>query len=193
MSDTARYDAVVLAGGAARRLGGVSKPTLEVGGRRLLDIAVEATSGAVATIVVGERLPTTRPVTWTREEPVGGGPVAALAAGLGLVTTPSLVLLAADLPFITARAVEELVNGRGDAPAVVALDGDGRDQPLVGCYDTSALSAALPRDPRGTSMRSLLRDLAVAGAVHRVSLGGQPPVTWDCDTEADLCKARELA
>jgi molybdopterin-guanine dinucleotide biosynthesis protein A len=193
VSDNQRYDAIVLAGGAGQRLGGVNKPALEVGGRRLLDIALDATSGAAITIVVGERLPATQPVTWTREAPAGGGPVAALAAGLVLVTSPTVVLLAADLPFITAQAVERLVTGRRDAPAVIAVDGDGRDQPLVACYEAAALRAALPQDPRGTSMRALLRDLDTAGAVRRVSLGGQPSVTWDCDTEADICRARELA
>jgi molybdopterin-guanine dinucleotide biosynthesis protein A len=193
VSKPTTYDAVVLAGGAGRRLGGVKKPALEVGGRRLLDVALDATSGAVATIVVGDPLSPTRPVTWAREEPVGGGPVAALAAGLAFVTSPTVVLLAADLPFVTARAVEDLVSGRNGASAVVAVDGDGRDQPLVGCYDAAAVRAALPRSPDGASMYALLRDLAATGVVRRVRLGGRPPVTWDCDTEADLSRARELA
>ncbi|WP_190199207.1 NTP transferase domain-containing protein, partial [Streptomyces djakartensis] len=34
---TAAYDAIVLAGGAARRLGGADKPGVRVGGRALLD------------------------------------------------------------------------------------------------------------------------------------------------------------
>ncbi|MGV9756153.1 NTP transferase domain-containing protein, partial [Streptomyces tricolor] len=38
----APYDAVVLAGGAARRLGGADKPGLRVGGRALLDRVLAA-------------------------------------------------------------------------------------------------------------------------------------------------------
>ncbi|MEU7054400.1 NTP transferase domain-containing protein, partial [Streptomyces eurythermus] len=41
----APYDAVVLAGGAARRLGGADKPGVRVGGRALLD-RVLATRGS---------------------------------------------------------------------------------------------------------------------------------------------------
>src|SRR4051812_33904528 len=37
MSSRPEYDAIVLAGGGGRRLGGVDKATLEVGGRTLLD------------------------------------------------------------------------------------------------------------------------------------------------------------
>ncbi|MGW0901366.1 NTP transferase domain-containing protein, partial [Streptomyces goshikiensis] len=36
------YDAIVLAGGAARRLGGVDKPALPVGARTLLDRVLDA-------------------------------------------------------------------------------------------------------------------------------------------------------
>ncbi|MEP7765790.1 NTP transferase domain-containing protein [Sanguibacter sp. 25GB23B1] len=97
------YDAIVLAGGRATRLGG-DKPNVHVGGRRLLDHVLEATTGARRVVVVGpddllatrdstdgpvtsERFAST-PVTSTgrvsvaREDPPFGGPVAGLAAGL---------------------------------------------------------------------------------------------------------------
>lgn len=185
------YDAVVVAGGRGSRLGGVSKPDLAVGGRRLLDIVVAAVSGAERTIVVGETRPTQRPVEWTREEPSGGGPVAALAAALPLVRSETVVVMAADLPFLTRAAVETLVAGRGSSAATIAVDDSGHDQPLLGCYDTARLRAALPAEPNGASMRSLVR--ALPGTLERVSLGGDPPVTWDCDTATDLIRARELA
>ncbi|SCD29293.1 MobA-like NTP transferase domain-containing protein [Streptomyces sp. DvalAA-14] len=125
------YDAVVLAGGAARRLGGADKPALPVGGRMLLDRVLAACGAADATVVVGPRRSTARPVRWTREQPAGGGPLPALAAGLvalgpdagragatrpGDVASsgwgrPEVVLvLAADLPFLTARTVDALAE-----------------------------------------------------------------------------------
>lgn len=188
-----RYDAVVLAGGQGRRLGGVAKPSIAIGGRRLLDIALDAVAGADLTIVVGAAVPTVRPVQWTREEPAGGGPVAALAATVPLLRSATVVVLAADLPFVTADAVEALRHGIGPAAAAIAVDESGRDQPLIGCYDVGRLRRTLPLEPQGTSMRSLLRDLAGAGPIERLSLGGDPPVTWDCDTDADVSRARELA
>lgn len=78
---TPAYDAVVLAGGAARRLGGADKPGVRVGGRALLDRVLAACAGARNTVVVAAPRPTARPVHWAREEPVGGGPLAALEAG----------------------------------------------------------------------------------------------------------------
>jgi molybdopterin-guanine dinucleotide biosynthesis protein A len=84
-----RFDAVVLAGGRARRLGGVSKPDVVVGGRRLLAHVLDAVgasgpSGAASrTVVVGPPgLDVPAGVVRTLEDPPDGGPVAGLSAGL---------------------------------------------------------------------------------------------------------------
>ncbi|MEV6314102.1 DUF6457 domain-containing protein [Streptomyces sp. NPDC051776] len=105
------YDAVVLAGGAARRLGGADKPGLTVGGRPLLDRVLGACADAAVTVVVGSRRPTVRIVRWAREEPHGAGPLAALDAGLRQVTAPVVLVLSADLPFLSAATVRGLVAG----------------------------------------------------------------------------------
>jgi molybdopterin-guanine dinucleotide biosynthesis protein A len=186
------YDAIVLAGGEGGRLGGVSKPAIEIGGRRLIDIALDAVTDAARTIVVGETLPTSRAVEWTREQPAGGGPVAALAAALRLVTSETVVVLAADLPFVTLGAVDQLVRGRANAAAAIAIDETGRDQPLLACYDTARLRDAIPAESQNAPMRTVLAELA-GGEIVRLSLGGTPPVTWDCDTAAHVTRARELA
>src|SRR3954451_21606618 len=89
------YDAVVLAGGSGRRLGGVDKPALRVGSTSLLDRVLGAVPDASSVVVVGPSRATSRPVTWVREDPPGGGPVAALAAGLPLMTAPFVAVLAA--------------------------------------------------------------------------------------------------
>ncbi|XVV06848.1 molybdenum cofactor guanylyltransferase [Actinosynnema sp. CA-248983] len=65
------WDAVVLAGGRGSRLGGVDKAAVEVGGRTLLDHALDAVRGARRTVVVGPEKPVPG-VVWTREEPPGG-------------------------------------------------------------------------------------------------------------------------
>ncbi|HTR71319.1 MAG TPA: NTP transferase domain-containing protein [Mycobacteriales bacterium] len=194
MTDT--YDGIVLAGGRARRMGGVSKGALEVGGRRLFDIAVAALAGARVTIAVGTPLAAEDAASaagslrWTREDPPGGGPVAALAAGLALASAARVIVLAGDLPFVTPAVVALLTASDPDAVATIAVDGDGRDQPMLGCYSTAALRGALPIDPAGQSMRSVLRELTTIGPVTRVAILGTPPPTLDCDTEADLRTAR---
>lgn len=185
------FDGVIVAGGTGERLGGAHKPALRIGSRTLLDIAIDALADARRIIVVGPPMPTEVEVVWVREEPPGGGPVAALAAALSSCDAPETVVLAADLPFINASAIDMLRARRGTAIATIAVDGSGRDQPLLACYDLVGLRLALPVPADRASMRALTVRLESIGDIKRVDLGGRPAVSWDCDTAADLQRARE--
>src|SRR5690606_26614815 len=79
----AGFCGVILAGGTAARLGGADKASIELGGRTLLEIAIDAFLDADEVVVVGpETVRTTRPVTFVREDPPLGGPVVGLLAGV---------------------------------------------------------------------------------------------------------------
>ncbi|WP_411149628.1 NTP transferase domain-containing protein [Streptomyces sp. A30] len=187
----AEYDAVVLAGGAARRLGGADKPGVRVGGRALLDRVLAACADARTTVVVADPRPTARPVTWAREDPPGGGPVAALDAGLRHTTAEQVVVLSADLPFLGEATVRRLLTALGatGADGVLLTDADGRDQPLVAAYRAPALRrelAALVKahgSPTGLPLRRLTAGLDLT----RVP---DPVASFDCDTWDDIATAR---
>ncbi|MFI8324606.1 DUF6457 domain-containing protein [Streptomyces sp. NPDC085529] len=203
---TTAYDAVVLAGGAARRLGGADKPGLRVGGRALLDRVLAACAAAHRTVVVGDPRPTVRPVRWTREQPAGTGPVAALDAGaqalLDAAPAPPeqspevLLVLSADLPFLGETTVGRLLAALGAAPdaeAALLTDADGRDQPLVAVYRTGPLRRAL--DGLRHAHRGLddlpLRRLTGGLRTVRVPVGpDEPAASFDCDTWEDIATAR---
>ena len=150
----ARYDAVVLAGGAARRLGGTDKPGVRVGGRPLLDRVLAACATARATVVVAAPRPTARPVTWAREDPPGGGPLAALDAGLRHTTAEHIVVLSADLPFLQEPTVGRLLGAlrASGRDGVLLTDPDGRDQPLVAAYRRRGCARSSPSSPDGTAL-----------------------------------------
>jgi len=57
----APYDALVLAGGQARRLGGMDKMAIPLGGRGLLDRVLDAVPDADRVVVVGPPRPLPRP------------------------------------------------------------------------------------------------------------------------------------
>ncbi|MFI2411603.1 NTP transferase domain-containing protein [Streptomyces sp. NPDC018947] len=187
----AAYDAVVLAGGAARRLGGADKPGLRVGGRALLDRVLAACAGARTTVVVADPRPTVRPVIWAREEPPGGGPLAALAAGLDRTTAEHVVVVSADLPFLTAATLGRLPEllAASDADGVLLTDADGRDQPLVAAYRASALRRELAAltgggpDLAGLPLRRLTAGLRLTRVPDAVA-------SFDCDTWDDIATAR---
>ncbi|MFA7761453.1 NTP transferase domain-containing protein [Streptomyces sp. NPDC048723] len=183
------YDAIVLAGGAARRLGGADKPALSVGGRALLDRVLDACPDARTTVVVGGRRATARPVHWTREDPPGGGPVAALDAGLRRTTAELVLVLSADLPFLDRETVRALLDAPG-ADGAMLRDPDGRDQPLVAAYRAEplrreiALLAAEHGTLTGLPLRALTAELDLARVTSR------PLASFDCDTWDDLAAAR---
>ncbi|MCZ2822458.1 NTP transferase domain-containing protein [Modestobacter sp. VKM Ac-2977] len=189
MTSLPRFAAVVLAGGRAARLGGQPKPQLDVGGRTMLDTVVDAVRDADPVVVVGPPQPVPEAVVLVREVPAGGGPVPALAAGLAAVGDAEVVaVLAADLPFLTRDLVTALRRRLVD-DGVLVVDDTGRDQLLLGVWRTAALRAAV-RDPRPhTPLRTVLSGLSV-GRHRPAALPGRPAPWTDCDTPADLARAR---
>lgn len=191
MQPSTPYTAVVLAGGRAARLGGREKPQLVVGGRTMLAAVLAAVPDAARRIVVGPRQPVPEDVVLVRERPPGGGPVAALRAGLPEVSTDVVAVLAGDLPFLTAGLISEL-RAQLDRDGVLVVDDGNRDQLLLGMWRTDALRAAVSGAREPTSMRRVLAGLAVR-RVRPAAVPGQPPPWLDCDTPADLARARRLA
>jgi molybdopterin-guanine dinucleotide biosynthesis protein A len=189
------FDAIVLAGGSATRLGGIDKMLVVVDGTRLIDRALAAVDAARVVVGVGSARPNTGRTLWTVESPPGGGPVAAIAAGLAHVASPRVVLLAADLPFVgprhVARLLQVLDDGERDAPCdartapagAMFTDPQGVDQPLLSAWDSAALRDVLPDQPAGHGLRRVLASLPV----RRVP-GGEDLV--DCDTPEDVASAR---
>ncbi|MCX4846766.1 NTP transferase domain-containing protein [Streptomyces sp. NBC_00893] len=186
------YDAIVLAGGAAKRLGGADKPGIRVGGRALLDRVLGACADASTTVVVGGRRSTVRPVIWTQEEPRGGGPLAALDAGIRRTTAERVLVLSADLPFLGAGTVAALLAaaGEGQRDGALCTDQEGRDQPLVAVYRAEPLRrelALLATEHGGLSglpLRLLAHELDLA------RVAADPLASFDCDTWEDIASAR---
>jgi molybdopterin-guanine dinucleotide biosynthesis protein A len=174
--------AVVLSGGAAVRLGGVDKGSVEIGGRTLLEHTLAALVDVPEVVVVGAEVPTSRPVTFTREDPPGGGPAAGLLAGLQrFARTPAwVVVLAVDMPLVTRDTVRRLTAGVGDDGAVL-VDPGGRTQYLCAAYSVTALEEARQRSAgdagHGLAMRQLVAGLRL-GTVAAVADEARDLDTW---------------
>ena len=195
------YGAVVLAGGQGARLGGFDKASAEVAGRTMLELALDAVVDAAEVVVVGEQVPTERPVTFVLESPCFGGPVAALLTGFDLLlrSTPLVVVMAVDMPHLTHRTIRRLCEGL-EAPAGPDGQHDGQTgghdgAVLVGPDGRRHLALALRSDrlcavrpdlegQHGMSVRALLADLDLA-EVRAVD-----DEHHDVDTWADLRDAR---
>lgn len=160
MDLTETLGAVILAGGTAARLGGADKAAIEVDGRSLLEHLLAATAVADEVVVVGDAVPTSRPVTFVREDPPLGGPVAGLLAGRHALLTPPalLVVTAVDMPRVTDATVGRLLAAVGEGDGAALHDASDRRQ-LVLVLRTAALDAVAPAEPHGASVRDLLAPL----------------------------------
>lgn len=195
----------MLAGGQARRLGGIDKPGIRLGQRSLVGVVVGAAlqAGAGRVVVVGPDRPKLveelagagrvvgrAQIDFASEHPPGAGPVPALRAGLDVVAEPWMLLLGADLPFLTAAALGDLIKTAGLSCGAVVTDPAGRPQWLVSCWRAADMRAALA-GYAGSSLRGLLEPLPHVD-VAAVAVPGAPPYWLDCDTPEDLASAERL-
>jgi molybdopterin-guanine dinucleotide biosynthesis protein A len=180
----AGFCGIVLAGGTAARMDGVDKASVELEGRTLLAYAVDAFLDADEVVVVGPAgVRTERPVTFVREDPPRGGPVAGLLTGVdALLRAPRLVgVLAVDMPRVTPATMRRLREAAAGRDGAFLVDGDGRRQ-LAGVVDAARLRDVRPdlEGQHGMALHRLLASLDLA----RVAATGDEAV--DIDSWADL-------
>ena len=163
-----------------------TRPAIEFAGRTLLEHALAAVADAAEVVVVGEQVPTSRPVTFVREDPPQGGPAAGLLAGCDALPRPpaTLAVLAVDMPRRHRGTVRRLLAAAAGHDGAFLVDADGRRQ-LAGVLDRARRwTARGPPDPHGLPLHRLLErstwpTVAAVGDEAR-----------DVDTWADL---RDLA
>jgi molybdopterin-guanine dinucleotide biosynthesis protein A len=178
---------VVLAGGESRRFGR-DKLAADVDGRSLLGVTLDSIPTDLPVVVVGPERPVRRSVRFVREDPPGGGPAAALVAGLTAALDAgagAVATLPGDAP-VAGTAVPVLLEALQGRDLVVAEAFDGQVFPLqLACTAAGAgliLEAAGPSRGAGASVRRLLEPLAPV----RVVL--EPAALADVDTPADLTR-----
>ena len=160
------FAAVLLAGGQSRRMGR-DKALLELpDGRRLwerqwetlgvLEPAERFVSGSWR-----EGFPAGLP--WLADEFSDRGPLAGIAAALVRMHSPRLVVLAVDLPAMTADFLRGLLQ-EGDQTGVVAQRNDGFFEPLAAVYPKSAAKPAEERlRAEALALQPFVRSLVTDG------------------------------
>ena len=181
------WSAIILAGGRGARLDGVDKAGIEIAGRTLLAWALDAVVDAREVVVVGDPVPTERPVTFTRESPRYGGPAAGLLTGLdALLDVPDYVaVVAVDMPRLSMATMRRLTDAAADRDGSVLVGPDGRRQLAV------VLASARLQEVRPDHEHQ--HDLALWRLLDPLDLAEVPSVGdehRDVDTWTDL---RDLA
>ncbi len=137
--------AVVLAGGRARRMGGIDKGLVEIGGRPMIAWTLEALRGQAATLLINANRSQEAysrfglPVIADEHEGFQG-PLAGLHAALQAAATPFLAVVPCDTPTLPRDLVARLAAAmaRDDSELAVAEAG-GRVHTLHGLFRTELL------------------------------------------------------
>jgi len=128
--------AVILAGGRGHRLDGMDKGLLPFRGRPLIDHVIDIIQPQVGALIISANRHRERYAAWgspvmADSEPDFSGPLAGISHVLEKITTPYLLVVPCDMPFLpkelTARLAQALLMD--NAQAALAR-GAGRLQPL---------------------------------------------------------------
>lgn len=190
MSREVEYAAVILMGGAGRRLGGRNKAAVTVGGVALLERVRAACAAATACVPVGQEC--------------GGGPAAAAVAGLQRLSRQPLydavAFLAVDQPFVTVDALEALAAALPGYDGALYVDAAGQRQYLCSMWMVESLFARVEaftgqqlggqqfteQDSLSPFWNVSLRKFFSGLHIAELESDSQPPPWYDCDTPDQL-------
>jgi molybdopterin-guanine dinucleotide biosynthesis protein A len=200
---------LILAGGCARRMGGIDKALAEVGGApiavRLLDLLEPRT--VERWIAAGSAAPYRAVAAGHGARVVldrrpGEGPLAGLEAGLLAVGAPRVIVLAGDLALLTGAVLDRILSAGRDVgspggPEVLIPVAAGRRQPLAAVYARALaprVTEALDRGVR--SMDGFLEtgvDVREVGAEGLLLSPSDADAFLNVNDPSDLERARRRA
>jgi molybdopterin-guanine dinucleotide biosynthesis protein A len=137
--------AAIVAGGPARRLGGIAKPFIDIGGRTIADRQLALLRAAFSRVLVIAN----DPVPWAPfavevvpDRLPGGGPLAGIHAALTAADgSDAVVCVAGDLPFLTPELLAAIRDLAPEADALAPRGVASRIEPLCARYARSLLPA----------------------------------------------------
>jgi molybdopterin-guanine dinucleotide biosynthesis protein A len=128
--------AVILAGGRGRRMEGADKGLLTVQGRPLIRYVIDAVQPQVGTVIISANRHEAQYAVWgfpvlSDHDGDFAGPLAGIARVLGALTTPYLLVVPCDMPFLPAQLVEGLAKALlADNAQAAVVRAAGYLQPL---------------------------------------------------------------
>jgi len=192
------WSAAILAGGKARRLDGQAKPLLDVGGATILarQRATFAALGAEPALIAPAAAglaPTGLPVVADRV--ADGGALGALWTALDAADTDVVVVVAGDMPFLTAGFIEVLLARIGDHDAVIPRTAAEGWHPLAAAYRRRVaprLRRQLDAGERRVVAAVAALDVVVLDDAALAPLDPDGTLLCNVNTPADYARARQL-
>jgi molybdopterin-guanine dinucleotide biosynthesis protein A len=200
-SPTVARSGLIFAGGRATRLGGVNKALLEVGGRRIIDRILRALGPLVDETVLltnDASLAGLAPLRLVYDPQPHAGVLPALAAGLAQASGELCLAVACDMPFVSSRVFEHLLEVQRETGADVVIPRSaGYLEPMHAVYQRLRVQAAIQRALERGEQRMIgyFRDVQV----HEVDEAQWRQVDprglafFNVNTPEDLAEARRQA
>jgi molybdopterin-guanine dinucleotide biosynthesis protein A len=194
--------AAIIAGGRARRLGGVAKPFLTIGGRSIAELQLAVLRPAFARVLAvvaepGDAAPwQALGVEVAIDRLPGAGPLAGVAAALVAAGGEAVVCVAGDMPFLSPALLRALRDGVPGAGALAPRP-NGRVEPLCARYPAGLLAEAEARLAGGRlALHALLEETPGTawlddGELARLGVG--EPAFFNLNQPGDLERAEALA
>jgi molybdopterin-guanine dinucleotide biosynthesis protein A len=141
------FTALILAGGRATRLGGIVKAALVVDGETIFARQTRLLAPRVVEIVVatGSASWDPAPHRTVMDAVAGAGPIAGIAAGLSVVTTPWLLVVAGDMPDLTGELFDRIIGAASDTIDAVGIRIGALPEPLLCALRVAAARPVVER------------------------------------------------
>lgn len=140
--DKTSITGIVLAGGRARRMGGVDKGLIPLCGRTMIEHVLDTLRGQVGKVIINANRNTDTyadmgyPVVTDRDDSYSG-PLAGMSSGLHAAATPYCLTVPCDSPLLGGDVARRLHEALEDAGAGIAVAHDGeRAHPVVNLMET---------------------------------------------------------
>ena len=139
-------DALILAGGRARRMGGRSKALLTLGGRTFIELILETLAPLVETVILSTNEPDAYrhlDLRMVPDDEEGRGPLMGIRSGLRASRADACFVVAADAPLLQGGLVMAIAAAAASAPGhdVVVPVWEGKLEPLCAWYSRACLPA----------------------------------------------------
>jgi molybdopterin-guanine dinucleotide biosynthesis protein A len=191
--------AVLLAGGAGRRMGGGDKSLSILSGRPILTHVVARVRPQVSALVLNANGDPARFADWGLPVvadliPENPGPLAGIHAGMvwaGSHGATDIVSIPTDLPFLPTDLIEQLSHRRGDDDIAVAGSA-GQAHPVVALWPVR-LAVELHRAVTMEAMRKVTAFAARYRVAYVDFSVGEIDPFFNVNTPEDLQRAQTLA
>jgi molybdenum cofactor guanylyltransferase len=192
------WTAAILAGGRASRLGGIDKCALCVGGRTILERQVAVVRDLTPDILIianDEERYRALNVPVVSDRIVGAGSLGGLYTALVEAPTEQVVVMACDMPFLTAPFLSRLAALGAAVDAAVPRDARGY-HPLCASYQRRVASVVRRRiESGGLRVMDALADLDVhdVGPDELALFDPEGCLLFNVNTPEDDARARATA